>query len=435
MIGSAAWRCAECIQAPGKVERAGTAAASTTPNRDNFRMQDASYLLPRDAIVNLRASKIREVANAGMGRKDVLTFWFGEPDEVTPDFIRNAASESLLRGETFYSHNLGLPELRATVASYLSALHRPAGTPAIAADNIAITSAGVNALSLAAQCIVAPGDRVVCVTPLWPNLVEIPKILSADVHCVSLRFGEQGWQLDLDELLAALTPGTRMLMVNSPNNPTGWTLTLDEQTAILARCRELGIWLLADDAYERLVFDATGVAPSFFDISDPSDRLVSANTFSKSWLMTGWRLGWLVAPAPFVEQLGKVIEYNTSCSPVFIQRAGLAAISGGDAVIARTQQRFRAARDHLCAALNALPGVHAPPPPGAMYAFFKVDGMTDSLAFCKRLVAEHGLGIAPGAAFGPEGEGYLRWCFASELGRLDDGVRRFAAGLAAGAAR
>ena len=393
-------------------------------------MQNNSHLLPRDAIVNLRASKIREVANAGIGRSDVLTFWFGEPDEVTPDFIRAAASESLARGETFYSHNLGLPELRQTVATYLARLHANP-TAEIVSDNIAITSAGVNALSLAAQCIVNPGDRVVCVTPLWPNLVEIPKILSAQVECVTLKFGDAGWQLDLDELLAALTPGTKMLMINSPNNPTGWTLTRDEQIGILAHCRKLGIWLLSDDAYERLVFDETGCAPSFIDINDANDRLVSANTFSKSWLMTGWRLGWLVAPAPFIEQLGKVIEYNTSCSPVFIQRAGNAAITHGDAVIARTQARFRAARDHLCAALNALPGVHAPPPPGAMYAFFKVDGVTDSLAFCKKLVTDYGLGIAPGAGFGNEGEGFLRWCFASELPRLDDGVERFKRGLEA----
>jgi aspartate/methionine/tyrosine aminotransferase len=373
----------------------------------------AQSLLPRDAIVNLRGSKIREVANAGIGRSDVLTFWFGEPDEITPDFIRNAASESLARGETFYSHNLGLPDLRQTVAAYLARLH-PNPHANIVSDNIAITSAGVNALSLAAQCIVSPGDRVVCVTPLWPNLVEIPKILSANVECVSLDFTARGWHLDLDKLLAALTPNTTMLMLNSPNNPTGWTLTRDEQTAILARCRQLGIWLLTDDAYERLVFDETGCAPSFFDISDAQDRLISANTFSKSWLMTGWRLGWLAAPAPFIEQLGKVIEYNTSCSPVFIQRAGNAAIT-----------------HHLCAALNAIPGVHAPAPPGAMYAFFKVDGVTDSLAFCKKLVTDFGLGIAPGAGFGDEGEGFLRWCFASELPRLDDGVERFKRGLAA----
>jgi aspartate/methionine/tyrosine aminotransferase len=383
-------------------------------------------LLPRNAVTALRQSKIREVANAGMGRSDVLPFWFGEPDEVTPQFIRDAASQSIARGETFYSHNLGLPELRETIALYLSALHSNAALP-IVTDNIAVTSSGVNALSLAAQALVNPGDHVVCVTPLWPNLVEIPKILSANVQCVALEFNETyGWQLNLDRLLHALTPSTRMLMVNSPNNPTGWTLTREEQCTILNHCRRHRIWIIADDAYERLVYtDGASCAPSFFDIADANDRLLSANTFSKSWLMTGWRLGWLAGPAPFIEQLGKLIEYNTSCAPVFIQRAGVVAVRDGDAIIARTQTRFRAARDHLCAALNNIDGINAPPPSGAMYAFFKMKGLTDSLAFCKQLVTEQGLGLAPGAAFGEEGEGFVRWCFASEISRLDEGLKRF----------
>jgi aspartate/methionine/tyrosine aminotransferase len=401
------------------------------------------YLQPRDAVTALRQSKIREVANAGMGKADLLPFWFGEPDEVTPQFIRDAASESLARGETFYSHNLGLPELRTTIANYLAALHLNLALP-ITSDNIAVTSSGVNALSLAAQALVDPGDRVVCVTPLWPNLVEIPKILSANVECVPLDFDEtRGWQLNMDRLLEALAPqnstskSARVLMVNSPNNPTGWTLTRDEQRTILALCRKHGIWIIADDAYERLVYpdaqshgatDVAICAPSFFDIADANDRLVSANTFSKSWLMTGWRLGWLAGPAPFIEQLGKLIEYNTSCAPVFIQRAGVVAVRDGDAIIARTQTRFRAARDHLCAALNAIDSVKAPAPPGAMYTFFKMKGLTDSLAFCKQLVAEQGLGLAPGSAFGEEGEGFVRWCFASELLRLDEGIARFKQG-------
>jgi aspartate/methionine/tyrosine aminotransferase len=393
-------------------------------------MNSSEHLQPRDAIRALRQSKIREVANAGMGRSDVLAFWFGEPDEVTPQFIRDAASESIAKGETFYSHNLGLPELRATIASYLSALHPNPALP-ITTENIAVTSSGVNALALAAQALVNPGDRVVCVTPLWPNLVEIPKILSAEVECVPLRFDTtRGWYLDLDRLLAALTPRTKAIMINSPNNPTGWTATRDEQHAILAHCRRHGICILADDAYERLVYDHAKCAPSFFDIADASDRLVGANTFSKSWLMTGWRLGWLVAPEPFVEQLGKIIEYNTSCSPVFVQRAGIVAVRDGEQVIARTQARFRAARDHLCNALAAIEGIAAPPAPGAMYAFFKLEGLNDSLAFCKRLVAEQGLGLAPGAAFGDEGEGFVRWCFASEVARLDEGVARFARAIA-----
>jgi aspartate/methionine/tyrosine aminotransferase len=345
---------------------------------------------------------------------------------VTPQFVRDAASESIARGETFYSHNLGLLELRETVASYIAALHPNPSLP-ISSENIAITSSGVNALSLAAQALLDPRDRVVCLTPLWPNLVEIPKILSANVECVALKFdAARGWYLDLERLLAALTPTTKLVMINSPNNPTGWTITRDEQRAILAHCRKHGIWILSDDAYERLVYEeGVRCAPSFFDIAEASDRLISANTFSKSWLMTGWRLGWLAAPAPFIEQLGKIIEYNTSCSPVFIQRAGIVAVREGEAVIARTQMRFRAARDYLCAALSAIDGIAAPPAPGAMYAFFKVAGLTDSLQLCKRMVIEHGLGLAPGAAFGDEGEGFVRWCFASETTRLETGIERF----------
>ncbi|TAG80001.1 MAG: pyridoxal phosphate-dependent aminotransferase [Burkholderiales bacterium] len=382
-------------------------------------------------IVNLRQSKIRDVANAGIGRDNVLPFWFGEPDEVTPAFIRDAANESIAKGETFYSHNLGVLELRETIARYLCELH-PNPQWALSSDHIAVTSSGVNALSLAAQALIDPADRVVCVTPLWPNLVEIPKILSASVDCVSLRFdAKRGWYLDLDQLLGALTSRTKLLMINSPNNPTGWTLSRSEQQTILSHCRKHGIWIVADDAYERLVYaDDVRAAPSFFDIADAPDRLVSANTFSKSWLMTGWRLGWLAAPKPLIEQLGKIIEYNTSCSPVFVQRAGIVAVRHGDATIAHTRERFRAARDHLTRLLNAIEGIEAPPAPGAMYAFFRVRGLTDSLAFCKRLVAEEGLGLAPGAAFGDEGEGFVRWCFASGLPRLEEGIERFRRGMA-----
>jgi aspartate/methionine/tyrosine aminotransferase len=379
-------------------------------------------LLPRAAVTGLRLSKIREVANAGMGRDNVLPFWFGEPDEVTPAFIRDAASQSLAAGETFYSHNLGLPALRETLAAYLTSLH---AKPILSAQ-IAVVSSGVNALMLAAQAIVSPGDKVVCVTPLWPNLVEIPKILSAQVTCVPLNFSALGWQLDVAALLSALTPDVKLVMINSPNNPTGWTITREDQVAILAHCRKHGIWILCDDAYERLVFDpALKSAPSFLALATDQDRIVCANTFSKSWLMTGWRLGWLVAPPQFIEELGKLIEYNTSCAPVFVQRAGIAAVREGERVITRTRTRFAAARDRLCAGLNALPGITAPPAPGAMYAFFKVEGLQDSLALCKRLVLEADLGLAPGVAFGPEGEGFIRWCFASELPRLDDGLGRF----------
>ncbi|WP_420472759.1 pyridoxal phosphate-dependent aminotransferase [Noviherbaspirillum sp. ST9] len=390
-------------------------------------LNSASLPAARAVVQNLGASRIREVANAGIGLQDVLPFWFGEPDQETPAFIRDAAKQSLDAGDTFYTHNFGIPPLREAIAAYLSALHRT-----VEPGRVAVTSSGVSALMLLSQLIINPGDRVVAVTPLWPNLVEIPKILGAEVVKVPLRFGKT-WELDVQQLLDALPPGTKAVLINSPNNPTGWVITKDQQEVILAHCRKHGIWILADDVYERLVYDgAPGqrtCAPSFLDIAAPEDRLVSANSFSKSWLMTGWRLGWVVAPEPLMADLGKLIEYNTSCAPGFVQRAGVVAIERGEEIIAHTVSRYQTARDYLYERLNALPGITTPKPKGAMYLFFRVDGAQDTLALCKRLVVDAKLGLAPGNAFGPEGEGYIRWCFASSVERLEEGVNRLSAFL------
>ncbi|MEO8165687.1 MAG: pyridoxal phosphate-dependent aminotransferase [Betaproteobacteria bacterium] len=380
-------------------------------------------LTARPAVIALRSSKIREVANVGMGRDDVLAFWFGEPDEVTPEFIRRAGIDALERGDTFYTQNLGIPPLREALANYVTRLHRPAGTTPVAVDNIAVTSSGMSALMLTTQALVGAGDRVVIVTPVWPNLVEIPRILGAEAVTFPLTYSPRGWTLDLERLLATLSPGTRAVYINSPNNPTGWTISREEQQTILDHCRRHGIWIVGDDAYERLHY-GDGIAPSFLDLSDTQDRVISTNTFSKSWLMTGWRLGWIVAPKELTPDFGTLLEYNTSCSPPFIQQAGVVAVEKGEGVIERTLARFQKARNFLVGELSSLPGVEATLPPGGMYAFFKVDGAGDSLAFCKRLVAEVGLGLAPGIAFGPENEGFVRWCFASEKDRLAEGIQR-----------
>ncbi|CAN7209538.1 MULTISPECIES: pyridoxal phosphate-dependent aminotransferase [unclassified Variovorax] len=383
----------------------------------------------RQAIHNLEASKIREVANAGLGRSDVLAFWFGESDEVTPEVIRQAAIDSLQQGETFYAHNLGLPELREAVAQYMSGLH-----PAIEASRIAITSGGVNALMLAVQALVDAGDEVVAVTPVWPNLTAQPAILGARVRSVPLVPKAGQWTLDLDALRTTVTPATKLLIVNAPNNPTGWTLASAEQQAILDHCRQTGTWILADEVYERLYFDATpkGCAPSFLDISTPDDRLVVAHSFSKSFLMTGWRLGWLVLPPVLMDGMGKLIEFNTSCASVFTQRAGIAALAHSQEITPRVVAHLKACRDTLVPLLADIPGVQVAPARGGMYAFFKLEGFDDSLALAKRLVAEAGLGLAPGSAFAPEAQGWLRWCFASkDPQRLVQGVERLKTWLAA----
>jgi aspartate/methionine/tyrosine aminotransferase len=393
----------------------------------------------RQAVLDLEESMIRQVANAGMGRSDVLKFWFGESDEVTPQIIRDAALDSLARGETFYAHNLGLPELRDAIAAYASSL-RTAGAAPIGADRIAVTSGGVSALMLAVQAVVDAGDEVVAVTPVWPNLTAQPAIMGANVRCVSLRPAAGQWRLDLQELLAAITPSTRLLIVNAPNNPTGWTLTRDEQIAILKHCRQTGAWILADEVYERLYFEPTanGAAPSFLDIADAGDRLMVAHSFSKSFLMTGWRLGWLVLPAAATSHVGKLIEFNTSCAPVFVQRAGEAAIRHTADITPRVVEHLKTCRDTLLPLLQAMPGVEAGAASGGMYAFFRLadqERFGDSLGVAKRLVVEAGLGLAPGNAFmvnpRPEAQGWLRWCFASrDIGRLQDGAGRLRRWLA-----
>jgi aspartate/methionine/tyrosine aminotransferase len=380
----------------------------------------------RDLITHLPASKIREVANAAMGKDDVLAFWFGESDEVTPLAVREAASVSLLRGETFYSHNLGLPELREALAVYTSALHRPVGI-----DGIAVTSSGVSALMVAMQALVSPGDEVVAVVPLWPNLVAQAEIMGARLRRVSLQPQAGAWRLDLQQLLAAITPATRVLLVNAPNNPTGWTLSRAEQQVLLEHCRRTGTWIVADEVYERLYYVAgAAAAPSFLDLAEPEDRVVVVHSFSKSFLMTGWRLGWLVLPPALLDGVDKLIEFNTSCAPVFVQRGGLAAVELAPDFVPALATRMQVCRDRLLPALAALPGVEVASPLGGMYAFFRLAGQDDSLALAKRLVAEAGLGLAPGAAFGHEGEGWLRWCFASrDPLRLDEGVRRLSRAL------
>ena len=387
----------------------------------------------RETIQTLEPSMIREVANAGLGRDDVLAFWFGESDEVTPEVVRNAAIESLQRGETFYSHNLGLPALREAVARYTSTLH-----PAVDAGRIAITSGGVSALMLAVQTLVDAGDEVVVVTPVWPNLVAQPVILGARVHTLPLMAAHGQWTLDLDALCQAVTAKTRLLIVNAPNNPTGWTLTRAEQQRILDHCRSTGTWILADEVYERLYYEPTEnrCAPSFLDIASADDRLVVAHSFSKSFLMTGWRLGWLVLPPALVDGIAKVIEFNTSCASVFTQRAGLAALEHSAEITPRVVAHLQTCRDTLVPLLAQVPGVKVVAARGGMYAFFQIEGVTDSLALAKRLVAEAGLGLAPGNAFGAEAQGWLRWCFASQdPARLVEGVRRLRTWLEANPVR
>lgn len=375
----------------------------------------------RSTVCSLTPSRIREIANAGFGKPDVLRLWFGESDQPTPAFIRDAGMQALAEGKTFYAHNRGVAELREALSSYLGSLH----DRSFDVERLSVTSSGVSALMLAAQTILEPGDRVVVVTPVWPNVTEIPRILSAQVVRVALAPVAGQWRLDLDRLLDAITPDTRLVIVNSPGNPTGWTLSAAQQAVLLEHCRRTGAWLITDDVYERLILDESqAIAPSFLRLADPEDRVISANSFSKAWLMTGWRLGWLVTPPELSAELSKLIEYNTSCAPEFVQAAGIVALRHGEAHVAKLRSELIAKRDRFLERLRALPGVEATLPSGGMYVLLRLAGHADSMKLARQLIAEAGLGLAPGAAFGPEAEGWLRCCFAVADTSLDEAADR-----------
>ncbi len=375
----------------------------------------------RPAVRALSSSLIREVANAAMGKADVLPFWFGESDQPTPEFIRRAAADALMAGETFYSQNLGRPYLREAISAYLTKLHGYE----IPVERIAATGSGMSGLQIANQLVLSPGDRVVAVTPLWPNISEVPLILGANVDRVSLSVIDGRWTLDVARLLEALTPDTRMVIINSPNNPTGWMIDDESIQAILAHCRKHGIWILADEVYERLTYDPTRVsAPSFLRHYQPGDRIISVNSFSKAWSMTGWRIGWMVIPEELAQDATKLVEYNFSCIFEPTQRAATAAILEGEGEVAAMRAKLARTRQLLVDGLRGMNRVSVPDAGGAMYAFLKVDGYEDSLDLAQRLVRETGLGLAPGRAFGPEGEGWLRWCHATSDEKIAEGLTR-----------
>ena len=376
-------------------------------------------LANRPAVKALQPSLIRKLANTAIGRTDVIPLWFGEPDKPTPSFIRQAAKDAIDEGQTFYQPNLGIMELRSALASYTNGLY----PTRISVDNVAVTPSGMSALAVALQCIVAERDALVVPSPVWPNLPSAAEILGAEIVRVSLRPRCGTWSLDLDELFAACKPNTSALLINSPNNPTGWMLEDEEQQQILDFCRERDIWLIADEVYNRIVYDRD-CAPSFIDKVTDDDKYLIVNSFSKSWAMTGWRLGWLLAPKPLISTLETVTEFNFSCIFAPTQIAGITALQQGECFVRASTERYRAALEVVHSTLAELPRVTLPTPQAAFYAFFAVDGVSDSFAFAEQVVHQCGVGLAPGAAFGPQGEGYLRLCFAADVPLLERALQQ-----------
>ena len=376
----------------------------------------------RPQVAALPASKIGEVAMPAFGDPDVVPLWFGEGDLPTPAFICEAAAEAMRRGETFYTFKRGIPQLRAALARYLAGLY----AKPVESERVAVTSSGMNAIMLVAQAIVDPGDNVVVISPVWPNINGVIGIMGGVPKPVALRPSvEGGWTLDLDAVFAACDARTRAIFVNSPGNPTGWMMSAEEAASLLDFTRRRGLWLMSDEVYHRIVYDRRA-APSLLDLAEPEDRVVVLNSFSKAWAMTGWRLGWMVAPQEMLDVVDKLIEFNTSGSPTFLQHAAVTAIEQGEPLIAEIVERCRLGRDLLIQGLSRFSRVRVAPPQGAFYAFCRIDGCTDSFALARQIVSGVKVGVAPGIAFGAAGEGYLRLCFAASTQRLTQALDRLA---------
>ena len=374
----------------------------------------------------LQFSLIRKISEEGMKLDDIIPLWFGEGCWPTSDIAVKAASEALATGNHFYQPNNGAAELRQEIRHYIHHLY---GYDA-SLSQITVTASGMQGLALTAQAIASPGDEVICVGPVWPNLAETFKISGADVRMHSLVVRAGRWELDMDRLLDALHPGVRAVLVNSPNNPTGWVMSTDEQKILLDHCRLNGIWIIADDVYARL---SRGMvhAPSFLSLADAEDRLISVNSFSKAWSMTGWRLGFVITPATLEATFAKLTEFSIACPAGFIQAAGVAMLRDGEPEVKLLQARVEAGYEIVRDRLQELDGVSFIQPDGAFYSFFSVDGVTDSLAMARSLLHHTKVGLAPGRAFGPEGEGHLRLCYAQEPEVLIRAFDRLESGFAA----
>jgi len=375
-----------------------------------------------ESLAAVPPSRIREIADMAFGMSGVLRLHFGESNRPTPDFIKKAAAQAVEDGFTFYTENQGLPGLRQAIADKYLELHDVALDPR---SDILITASGVQALHLSIRCVIDPGDEAIVLTPNWPNASAIVGLHAGRAHEIPLAWDGERYHLDVPAIEAALTPRTRLLVYASPSNPLGWVARPQEQATLLDVCRRHGLWLLADEVYERLYF-AGPAAPSLLKLCRRDDAVIVVQSFSKSYCMTGWRLGWTVARQDLVRKAAQLNEFIVSHAPSMVQRAGETALRDGEAFVqglkADVQRRVGFCYD----ALRRMTGVTVAPPEGSFYLFPRIAGLTDSFDFARSLLEETRVAVAPGSAFGRGGEGAIRICCAADESVLEPAMERLA---------
>lgn len=378
----------------------------------------------RPVIKELPQQRIGAVSQLALGveESDFISLWFGEPDLDTPDFIQDAAIAAMRAGETRYAHRRGITPLREAICSYLNGLYGVA----LDIERITCFGSGMTSIMVACQTLLGNGDNIVLISPIWPNIFYCAYAMGAEPRHVRLTAGNDGWQLDLEALITACDDRTRAIFVASPSNPSGWVMPREQQRALLDFARHKGLWIIADEVYHRIVYDGITV-PSFLEIAGPDDPVYVVHSFSKAWCMTGWRCGFLVHPASLGRQLGDLSGINNTGSATFVQHAALAALAQGEPFVQEVVEHCRRGRDIVLQRLGSMKGVQLTRPEAAFYAFFKILGVKNDLTFAQNLVREERVGLAPGSAFGPDNEGYLRLCFAGDGARLSQAMDRLEA--------
>ena len=382
--------------------------------------------MPRLArsVENVPHSRIRELADIAMSMDGVLRLYFGESNLPTPDYIKQAAIRAMRDGYTFYTENAGLPSLRRAIADNYRRLH---AVELDAASEIVVTASGVQALNVGIRCALDPGDQALVLTPAWPNGSSSVMLANAAAVQVPHPLWGERYGVDFDALEAAVSPRTRLLVYTSPSNPLGWVATVEDQRRLLDFARRHDLWLLADEVYDRLYYAGARLGdpvPSILRMATRDDAVMVVHSFSKSYCMTGWRVGWLVARRDLAAKATQLNEFIVSHAPSFAQKAGETALAEGEGPLVEMLERLKGNRDLCLDALSGIPGVTVPKPDGAFYLFPRIQGLDDSFAFCLRLLEETRVGLAPGVAFGAGGEGSVRICYAAERSILEPAMER-----------
>jgi aspartate/methionine/tyrosine aminotransferase len=382
----------------------------------------------RPELAAVTESPMVKIATAAESMPGSIKLCYGESDMPTPAFICEAAHEAALGGHTFYTHTAGYTELREAIATKVHALHGVT----YRGSEIMSTVGGSMAIYAAIRACVGAGNNAVIVSPAYAIFSNGVIMAGGEPRPASLARDGRRFRLDLDRVAAAIDRDTRMLIVNSPSNPTGWMISVEEQQALAELAERHDLVILSDEVYERLIYDEAHVAPSFARVIDNKDRLIVINSFSKTYNMTGWRLGWAQSSEATIKTMYKAVEFMTSNATAMVQQAGIIALRDGEPYIQELRAHYARRREQVMASLSSIPGVSLPEPQGAFYAFPRIERVTDSTSFALRLLADTGLAVAPGAGFGSDGEGYIRVCFAATEATVTAALERFCSFVTSG---